>query len=157
MPSSLQEIGATSIVARECVAMKVAQSFHPEDIVRVLKSACRERGLPKAIRRDNGTSFVATPVEQWAHANQIQLDFSRPRVPTDSAFIEFVNGGVRCEFVNPAYFETLDEVRRAARIWRTEYNEFRPHPMLAKKTPREYARSVESNPTRRFPTDRTGP
>lgn len=137
--------------------MKVAQSFHPEDIGRVLKSACRERGLPKAIRCDNRTEFVATPVDQWAHANQMQLDFSRPDTPTDNAFVESFNGRFRREFLNPAYFETLDEARRAARIWRIEYNEFRPHSMLANKTPNEYARSVESNPTRRFSTVRNGP
>ena len=149
---SYRLLNIVDIFSRECVAMEVAQSFRSEDVVRVLKTACRERGLPKAIRCDNGTEFVATPVDQWAYANKVQLDFSRPGTPTDNAFIESFNGGVRSEFLNPSYFETLDEARRAARIWRIEYNEFRPHSMLANKTPNEYARSVESNPTGRFST-----
>jgi len=33
---------------------------------------------------------------------------------TDNSFIESFNGGLQREFLNPAYFETLDEARRSA-------------------------------------------
>ncbi|MGC8485984.1 MAG: DDE-type integrase/transposase/recombinase [Candidatus Baltobacteraceae bacterium] len=154
---SYRLLNIADIFSRECVATEVAQFFRSEDVVRVLKNACRERGLPKAIRCDNETAFVATPVDRWAYANRVQLDFSRPGTPTDHAFIESSNGGVRLEFLNSSYFETLDEARRAARILRIAYNEFRTHSMLANKTSNEYARSVESNPMCRFYTVRNGP
>ncbi len=47
---SYRLLNIVDIFSRECVAMEVAQSFRSEDVVRVLKTACRERGLPKAIR-----------------------------------------------------------------------------------------------------------
>ena len=144
------------IYSRECVALEVAQHFKSEDVVKVLQRVCRERGVPKSIRCDNGTEFVAVPMDQWAYANKVQLDFSRPGTPTDNAFIESFNGGVRRELLNPSYFETLDEVRRAARIWQIEYNEFRPHSMLANKTPNEYAQSAKSDPSSRISTVGTG-
>ncbi len=62
---------------------------------------------------------------KWAFWNKIALDFSRPGKPTDNAFIESFNGGVRRELLNPSYFETIEQARKAAHIWRQEYNEFR--------------------------------
>jgi len=144
------------IYSRECVALEVAPRFCSDDVVNVLKRVCRERGLPKMIRCDNGTEFVAKPLDQWAFWNKVVLDFSRPGKPTDNAFIESFNGGVRRELLNPSYFETLDQARKAARIWRNEYNEFRPHSMLANKTPKEFAAAARNQPVSRFLTDRDG-
>jgi len=48
--------------------------------------ACRDRGAPKILRCDNGTEFVAKPLDQWAFWNKIALDFSRPGKPTGNAF-----------------------------------------------------------------------
>jgi putative transposase len=144
------------IFSRECVSLEVAPRFCSDDVVNVLKRACRERGTPKMIRCDNGTEFVAKPLDQWAFWNKIALDFSRPGKPTDNAFIESFNGGVRRELLNPSYFETIEAARQAARIWRIEYNEFRPHSMLANKTPKEFAESIQNDQRSRFSTDRAG-
>ena len=144
------------IYSRECVALEVAAHFRSDDVVRVLQRVFRDRGAPKIIRCDNGTEFVAKPFDQFAFWNKIMLDFSRPGKPTDNAFIESFNGGVRRELLNPSYFETIEEARRAARIWRTEYNDFRPHSMLANKTPKEFAAAARIEPRSRSSTDRAG-
>jgi len=144
------------IYSRECVALEVVARFCSDDVVAVLQRACRERGAPKILRCDNGTEFVAKPIDQWAFWNKISLDFSRPGKPTDNAFIESFNGGVRRELLNPSYFETIDQARNAARIWRDEYNEFRPHSMLANKTPKEFAATARIQSRSRFPNDRDG-
>ena len=144
------------IYSRECVALEVAQRFRSEDVVTVLQRACRERGAPKILRCDNGSEFVAKPLDHWAFWNKIALDFSRPGKPTDNAYIESFNGGVRRELLNPSYFETIEHARRAARIWRTEYNEFRPHSMLANKTPKEFAAALQNQSRSRFSNDRAG-
>jgi putative transposase len=144
------------IYSRECIALEVAPRFCSDDVVAVLRRASRERGSPKILRCDNGTEFVAKPLDQWAFWNKITLDYSRPGKPTDNAFIESFNGGVRRELLNPSYFETIEDVRKAARIWRNEYNTFRPHSMLANKTPKEFAAAARNHPRSRFPTDRGG-
>ncbi len=132
---SYRLLTVVDIYSRECVALEVAPRFCSEDVVAALTRAVRERGAPNIIRCDNGTEFVARPLDQWAFWNTIALDFSRPGKPTDNAFIESFNGGVRRELLNPSYFETIEQARKAARIWREEYNDFRPHSMLANKTP----------------------
>jgi putative transposase len=133
------------IYSRECVALEVAPRFCSDDVVAVLRRACRERGMPKILRCDNGTEFVAKPLGQWAFWNKVGLDFSRPGKPTDNAFIESFNGGVRRELLNPSYFETIDQARTAARVWRDEYNDVRPHSMLANRTPKSLPPQLESN------------
>ncbi len=108
------------LYSRECVALSVDRSFRSPDVVRVLAHACKQRGRPSSIRCDNGTEFVAAPVDQWAFWSEVKLDFSRPGKPTDNAFCESFNGRVRAEFLNPSYFGTLaryyaGQARRAAR------------------------------------------
>jgi len=63
---------------------------------------------------------------------------------------------VRRELLNPSYFETIEQARSAARIWREEYNEFRPHSMLANKTPKEFAAAAQNQHGSRFPNYRAG-
>ncbi len=127
------------LYSRECVALEVARSFKSEDVVKVLERVCRERKHPEAIRCDNGTEFVAEPLDKWAFWNRVLLDFSRPGKPIDNASCESFNGRVRAEFLNPSYFETLAQARRLAGIWRHDYNTFRPHSMLGNRTPAEVA------------------
>jgi putative transposase len=144
------------IYSRECLALEVAQRFCSDDVVAVLQRVSRERGRPKVLRCDNGTEFVAKPLDQWAFWNKIAVDFSRPGKPTDNAFIESFNGGVRRELLNPSYFETIEQARNAARVWRQEYNEFRPHSMLANLTPKEFAAAEQNQSGSRFSNDRAG-
>lgn len=145
-------LSMVDIYSRECVALEVASRFCSDDVVAVLKRVCRERATPKILRCDNGAEFVAQPLDQWAFWNKVTLDFSRPGKPTDNAFIESFNGGVRRELLNPSYFESLEDARRAARIWREEYNTFRPHSMLGYKTPKEFAAQARNHPPSRFTT-----
>jgi putative transposase len=140
--SKIRLLTIVDLFSRECVALSVARSFKSPDVVRVLNHACSQRGKPNSIRCDNGTEFVAEPLDQWAFWRDVKLDFSRPGKPTDNAFCESFNGRVRAEFLNPSYFETLAQARRAAGIWRHEYNEFRPHSMLGNQTPGSYARAA---------------
>ena len=101
------------------------------------------RGAPIAIRCDQGTEFTAEALDQWAYTNKIELDFSRPGKPTDNAFIESFNASVRKELLNTRWFANLQEARRAARSWRREYNEDRPHRSLSNKTPQAFAASAK--------------
>jgi putative transposase len=112
-------------------------------VVQVLSQLVVARGGHTAIRCDQGTEFTAEALDQWAYNNRIELDFSRPGKPTDNAFIESFNASVRKELLNTSWFDTLETARRAARSWRREYNEVRPHRSLANKTPKAFAESAK--------------
>ena len=61
---------------RECLAIEVGQSFKGEDVVGVLSRVCAERGLPQAIKTDNGSEFISKAMDKWAYERGVELDFS---------------------------------------------------------------------------------
>jgi putative transposase len=131
------------VFTRECLALVVAPGFRARVVVGVLSQLVARRGAPIAIRCDQGTEFTSEALDQWAYNNRIELDFSRPGKPTDNAFIEAFNASVRKELLNTSWFDTLASARRAARLWRREYNEVRPHQSLANKTPQAFAAAAK--------------
>jgi putative transposase len=136
-------LNVVDVYSRECLAIEVARGFKAQDVVRVLARIVAHRGAPTAIRCDQGTEFTAEALDQWAYNNGIELDFSRPGKPTDNAFVESFNASVRKELLNTSWFDTLKDARRAARLWRREYNEVRPHRSLANETPKAFALSAK--------------
>ena len=58
--------------------------------------------------------------------------------PTQNSRVERFNGSMRREFFHTYLFDTLEEVREAAKRWIDDYNQNRPHQFLGKLSPIEY-------------------
>lgn len=128
------------IFTRECVALFADFSIPGIAVARVLELAAINRGkLPESIVIDNGSEFTGKAMDQWAHENNIKLDFIRPGKPIENAFIESFNGKFRDECLNEHWFLSLEDIRRTIEEWRIDYNENRPHTSLGNLTPREFA------------------
>ena len=101
---------------------------------------------------DNGSPFTSKELDLWADGNQVILDFSRPRKPTDHAFIEALNRRFRLECLNQRWFLDLQDATMKNNIWRQDYHQVRPHgaidnrvPMdLLKPTPQPWLRSLNN-------------
>ena len=65
----------------ESLALEVGQHFRGQDVAHILTRIGAVRGLPKMIRVDNSSEFTSKALDQWAYANGVQLDFSRPGKP----------------------------------------------------------------------------
>ena len=128
------------ILSREIVALEVVFGLKVLQIVDVLHRVAAERGKPQKVRCDNGPEFISLHLDQWAHWNGVQLDFSRPGRPSDNAFCESFNNRVRQELLNPTWFRTLEDARRHAAAWRHDCNTSHPHSSLDDLTPEEFAR-----------------
>ena len=76
-------------------------------------------------------------MDLWAYHNRVQIDFSRPRKPTDNAYVESFNGTLRAECLDVHWFATLTEAKQLIEAWRREYNESRPHRSLGERTPND--------------------
>lgn len=74
-------------------------------------------------------------MDLWAYANKVVIEFSRPGRPTDSAFIESVNGSLRDECLTVNWFADLTEADKSLRAWRKDYGESRPHGALNNQPP----------------------
>ncbi len=92
-------------------------------------------GYPRTIRVDQGSEFISRDLDLWAYAKGVTLDFSRPGMPTDNAFIEAFNGRFRSECLNTHWFLTLADAAEKMEAWLRYYNEDRPHRAIGNKPP----------------------
>ena len=145
---ALRVLTIVDTFTRECLAVEPATGFRGQDVADVLTKIGVRRGLPEMIRCDNGTEFTSVALDQWAHANKVRLDFSRPGKPTDNAFIESFNASVRRECLAQHYFIDLGQARSTLRAWKDEYNNFRPHSTLGNQTPAEFSAGHDQKPDR---------
>lgn len=130
--------------SRECLAIKVGQKIHGEDVTRVMNHLKATRGAPRSIYVDNGPEFISKELDKWAYENKVTLDFSRPGKPVDNAFIESFNGSFRDECLNTNWFLSLEDAEEKIESWRRDYNEWRPHSSLDNLTPVQYRQIHEA-------------
>ncbi len=104
-------------------------------VIRVLEQLEESRGLPEMIRVDNGPEFISHKLDAWCKDHNITLAFIQPGKPTQNAYVERLNGGIRRELLNAYVFRTLDEVRERVATWQHDYNHNRPHKSFGYRTP----------------------
>lgn len=127
--------------SRESLAIELDGRLTGERVASILDRVGRSKGLPGRIRVDNGSEFTGRAMDQWAYANNVRLDFSRPGKPTDNGLIEAFNGRLRAECLNEHWFLSLEDARTKVERWRNHYNEDRPHSALGNLSPKEIALS----------------
>lgn len=137
-----RRIKALTIVddfTKESVDIALDHGISGHYVTRVLDQAVRFRGVPAAIRTDQGPEFTGRALDQWAYRNGVQLKLIQPGKPTQNAYIESFNGRFRDECLNEHWFTSLAEARVLVAAWRRDYNERRPHSALDYQTPAEFA------------------
>lgn len=143
-----RRIKALTIVddfTKESVDIVADHGISGQYVTRVLDRAARFRGLPAAIRTDQGPEFTGHALDQWAYRNGVQLKLIEPGKPTQNAYIESFNGRFRDECLNEHWFTSLAEARILIAAWRRDYNENRPHSALDYQTPAEFAARYRSD------------
>lgn len=115
---------------REALDIEIDTSLPGERVIRVLERLRTWRGLPKAIRCDNGPELLSQVFVDWCRRHQIEVRYIQPGKPNQNAFIERFNRTYREEVLNCYLFEDLDQVREMTHWWIIEYNERRPHDAL---------------------------
>lgn len=126
---------------RQCLAIEVDLSLPGARVLRVLERVVEERGLPEAIRVDNGPEFICETVRRWCERKRLRLDYIEPGRPMQNGHGESFNGKLRDECLNMHWFTSLRQARNIIEYWRRDYNQVRPHSALAYATPDEFARA----------------
>lgn len=126
----------------EAVAIVPERAIGGYALTRTLERLAVERGLPQAIRTDNGKEFCGRVMLTWAHARGVRLFLIEPGKPNQNAYIESFNGRLRDECLNEHWFVSLAHARAVIEAWRREYNEERPKKSLGGLTPSAYARQL---------------
>lgn len=124
---------------RECLTLSVGRSFTSEDVIEALATLFGSRGVPRAIRSDNGPEFVSQAIRAWLGRLQIETLYVAPGSPWENGFAESFHSKVGDEFLRREEFENLAAARKLTAAWRDDYNHHRPHSSLGYLTPAEFA------------------
>jgi putative transposase len=135
---------------RECLDIVVDYGISGGYVAQVLEAIGQFRGLPRAIRTDQGPEFTSRALDHWAYGCGVDLKLIAAGKPTQNAYIESFNGKFRDECLNDHYFRNLEHARAIVAAWRRDYNEARPHSGIGRIPPAEFAagyRTRSTNPT----------
>ena len=139
---SIKNLTVVDDATHEAVAIVPERALGGNQLVRILEQLAGTRGLPKAIRTDNGKEFCSRAMLTWAHTRGVQLFLIEPGKPNQKAYIESFNGRFRDECLNEHWFTSLQHARVVVETWRKEYNEERPKRSLGGLTPTDYAKTL---------------
>lgn len=124
---------------RECLALKVDRGITSEDVIDTLVELFAMRGVPRAIRSDNGPEFVAGAIRRWLQQVEVTTLYVAPGSPWQNGYAESFHSRLRDEFLAREVFESLSAARRLTAAWKEDYNHHRPHSSLGYLTPDEFA------------------
>ena len=124
---------------RECLALEVDTGFASRRVTRVLEDVIARRGVPQAIRCDNGPELTSRHFLACGLEWKIELRHIQPGRPMQNGHVESFHGRLREECLRASWFSNLFDARTKIAIWRKEYNEVRPHSSLDYRTPNEFA------------------
>jgi putative transposase len=130
---------------RENLSLDVDTSLSSRRVTRALEAVIERRGMPEAIRCDNGPELTSRHFLSWCEERKIQLIHIQPGRPMQNGHIESFNGRLRDECLNANWFHNLADARAKIRAWRDEYNGERPHSSLGYRTPNEFAGILKSS------------
>jgi len=123
----------------EAVAIVAARALGGLPLTRILVQRALERGLPKALRTDNGPACCGRARRTWAHDRGVTVRLIEPGTLNQHADIEAFHGRVRDECVNEHWCTSLGHGHVVIETWRRAYNEERPKNSLGGLTPALYA------------------
>lgn len=120
---------------REGLGIEVDFSLPALRVIRTLQQIIQWRGIPRALRCDNGPEYLSEALTQWAHSRGIRIEYIQPGKPQQNAYIERYNRTVRYDWLNQTLFDSIAEVQDAATRWLWTYNHERPNMAIGGITP----------------------
>ena len=127
---------------------------HGSDVRRSMERLFREKGLPQAIRSDNGTPFASvglgglSQLAVWWVKLGILPERIEPGHPEQNGRLERLHRTLKAETANPPS-KNRQAQQRAFDRFRWQYNQERPHEALGQQAPaRHYQPSGREYPDR---------
>ncbi len=104
---------------RECVALDVERRMTARDVLAILTRLEAQRGIPRAIRSDNGPEFIARAVRKWLAARKVGPLYIAPGSPWENGYSESFNSRMKAEFADREVFGLLE-----AKVLGAEYQRY---------------------------------
>jgi putative transposase len=131
--------------SHECVDISVDYGISGQYVTHLLDQAATFKGYPLAVRTDNGPEFTSCAFMAWATAHGVRNILIQPGRPKQNGYIESFNVKFRDECLNEQLLETMPQARQCIAEWRTDYNEVRPHSILGRIPPAQFAQQHRMN------------
>lgn len=132
---------------REWLSVTVGVSLTSQAVLAALKPLFVSRGVPRFVRSDNGSEFIAGEVQNWLKDNGSAPQYIDPGCPWQNGFQESFHGKVRDELLNREVFVSVAEAQARLEVHRRWYNQERPHSSLKYLTPNEFAEQWQQRQT----------
>ena len=136
----------TDHAARFILACEALESVKEAGVIPVFERLFKERGLPDAIRSDNGVPFASpnglynlSKLSVWWLRLGIEIERIKPGCPQQNGRHERMHLTLKQETTRPPGANILQQQARFEDFV-SEFNEERPHEALAMKTPAEVYR-----------------
>lgn len=129
---------------REVLHIVVDTSIPGGRVVRTLEQLAEVRGVPRALRIDNGPELISQALVSWCETKGVELRCIQPGKPNQNAFIERFNRTYRTEVLDAYLFTDLEQVREITDSWMRIYDEERPHRSLGRIPPAWLRRRLET-------------
>ena len=139
---SLKWFSVVDEYTRECLVLEVDRRLTSREVIEALTDLMVVRGVPKHIRSDNGSEFIAQAIRRWLGRAEVETLYIEPGSPWENGYAESFQSRLRDELLNAEEFETVREAQEMAAAWKGEYNHRRPHSSLGYRTPAEFAAVV---------------
>jgi len=120
---------------REGLGIEVDLSLPAARVIRSLDRIIEWRGIPSAIRCDNGPEYISGALLAWAEVRGIRIEHIQPGKPQQNAYVERYNRTVRYDWLGQYLFDSIEEVQESATRWLWTYNHERPNMALGGITP----------------------
>jgi transposase InsO family protein len=141
----LRMLCVTDEFTRESLTIEVGHSFRSERVCSVLEGLIGSRGVPAALRMDNGPEFVALALRGLCYRRGIDPAYIEPGKPWQNGLAESFMARLRDEFLDGEVFLSVLEAQVRLSVWRRYWNEERLHSSLAYQTPAEFAARWAAN------------
>lgn len=92
---------------RECLSLKVDRHMTREDVIDTLAELFAMRGVPEAIRSDNGPEFISKAIQEWVTRLRIETLYITPGSPWENGYAESFHSRLVDEFLSQEEFESL--------------------------------------------------
>ncbi len=141
--------------SRLLVASVARPTFKAADVVAAFHEAAGRHGFPASLLTDNGAVFTAAPrgggrcaIEVECDLLGIRLTHSRPYHPQTCGKIERFHQTLKRWLRRQPRARSLEELQAQLEVFRTSYNELRPHRAIGRRTPAEaFAARPKATPT----------
>jgi putative transposase len=116
--SQLKWLSVVDEYTRECLALKVDRGITSQHVVDTLAEPFAMRGVPREIRSDNGTEFVAHALQRWLGVVGVGTLYIEPGSPWENGYAKSLDGRLRDEFRAMDIFVGAQDARSLTASWR---------------------------------------